>query len=211
MIINPYRFVSGGAGSPGVYKANAFATDQSGLTATLAVPGSPVDGDYLLAILSCRGDRSFTVPLSWTILHDTGPASSSDHRYYILQKTYVAEASVSFTQSVSAAYGFQLVLISRAIGVSALVPGSGGATITKSNGASDLIACRFYNGYSDIASQSIQDAYTMRGTTSFFTSPNYFYVGMLGSKSGVPAGSASAMPSGVVGESPAMFLGEVGG
>lgn len=192
--------------TPGVYKAAAQAVDQSGATATLSVPGSPVSGDYLLAILICRGDRTFTIPGGWTTKHDSGASDSTGTRYYVATKPYASESSVSFTQSTSAAFGFQLVLVSRDIGNSALTNYS--AIITKLSSASDVIACILCFSSTDISGQNIT-RYTMRGTTSFFASPNYFYVGMVGTGSSVSAGSVSAIPSGIVGVGQMMFLGEI--
>lgn len=208
------RFRSGGGApppSPGVYKASVAAVNQSTATPALSVPGSPVAGDYLMAILVCRGDRAFTIPGGWATKHDTGAATSADFRIYVVTTPYVSQTSVTFTQSSASACGFQLVLMSKDIGASQLIL-SGTATITKANASSDLIACTFWSGASNAPNTITIGSYTMQSNGSVFQTPTYFYVNYLGYRTGVGAGSTSAVASGAIGGASSRwnFICEVG-
>lgn len=82
----------------------------------LTVPVGAQSGDYLCVVISCRADRSFTIPSGWTaVVNDVfGPsdiAETSKLKVYVLKKLFNSETSVTFTQSVSAAcQGFIHVL-----------------------------------------------------------------------------------------------------
>lgn len=195
-----------GPGGPGVFLAAAHAVDQSSGVATLAVPGSPAAGDYLLAFLQCRGDRSFTVPGGWTVIEDTGAASSSDMRMYILQKAWASETSVSFTQSVTAAYGFSLTLISKPIGAYSFAENVTGTSITKVSGASDVLQAAMFNNSPDIPAHHA--TYTGQGA-SYFTNVNYFYGSAIATLSGAAAGSVGGSASSSASQI-AIFLAEIG-
>lgn len=109
-IINPYRYAAGGGGGPAAsYIGATVAVTQSGTTATLNVPGGATTGDLVIAILRCRGDRTFSGFTGWTTLRNTTiqttqPADSTSTILYVLTRTLASESSFSFTHSASAAY-----------------------------------------------------------------------------------------------------------
>jgi hypothetical protein len=73
---------------------------------TLTVKGKPKEGDRLIATIRTRGDRSFTIPETWTTLVSTSVgsgAASSNSWLYILTKPWESETEVSFTHSAEAA------------------------------------------------------------------------------------------------------------
>ena len=192
-----------------MYKASNHAVNLSSSSATLNVPGTPAPGEFLLAILICRGDRSFSIPGSWALKYDTGAATTTNSRCFIATKPYASEGSVSFTQSAASAYGFQLALISRDIGNSGMTSGES-AGIAKVSNDSDLIACRLTNFAENVTGREIND-FTMDGETIFDSGSAYYYIGNLGFRSSVPAGPVSATTADTDGrpEDRRMFLAEI--
>lgn len=203
---------AGGGGGTPTLKASAFATDASGSSASLSVPGSPVSGDYLIAVLRCRGDRSFTVPGGWTvhINGDTfyGAGANTNTRVYLLSKPWASESTVDFTQSVSAAYGYALLLGSADVGVLDYTTAEGrSATITKV-GDGDLVGL-YIDNLTTLYPATATD-YVSQGATTFFTSPNYFYVAQAFLRSGVGVGSTTFTHSVTSGSQRGAILFELG-
>lgn len=104
----------------------------SAQTHTLAAPGGLQTGDLLVAVISCRGDRSFTVPTGWTARVNalqTGQANSNGKRDYVLTKAFAGESSFAFVQSVTGAAAIGLVAYRNA-GFSQVVSVNAGDTAT---------------------------------------------------------------------------------
>jgi hypothetical protein len=82
---------------------------------TLSVPAGAQAGDTLIALLRCRGDRSFTIPAGWTLHLNRDVGFTADAtgrtRLYVVSKAYAGESSVTFSQSISAACAAVLIVV----------------------------------------------------------------------------------------------------
>lgn len=196
--------LGGNASSGGVtgsYVGASFAIDQSGSSASLSVPAGTTTGHTLIAILRCRADRTFTVPGGWTAHQDGtviplgGAADSSNTRLYVLSKAYAGEASVAFTQSVSAAYGYALVSVQGGVLTHAY---GADPSITKSSADSLMLVVPINTGTTTPDVSSVT-GYTGRGRTSFNSGGTHFFLAHVFTKTGVAAGTVTpgATPQGV--------------
>lgn len=171
-----------------------FTVNQSGSTATLSVPVGAASGDLLLAVLRCRGDRTFTVPAGWTtvysLLAPEGVTTDAGMRTYILSKAWESETSVSFTHSVSAAYSAALLLCRGSIGATATAAAGAGVTLSTTSFGSTAIALTLDNAYNTLGGSS---GSRVSGYTaifySYFLSASLDYFGILADKNvGAPLG-----------------------
>lgn len=121
-------------------------------TIDLMVPSEAEDGDNLCVILTCRSDRSFTVPQDWSVVLDAiqGPASTPGdqrNRIYVLKKPYNSESTVSFTQIGGvASQAILYVLRGDVVAVHNVANGSL-LNATKSNAKNSILAICHSNNF----------------------------------------------------------------
>lgn len=217
-IINPYRYAGGGGGGGGSpsYIGGTFAVTQSGTTATLNVPGGATTGDLVIAVLRCRGDRTFSGFTGWTTLRDTPiqttlPADSTSSILYVLTRTLASESSFSFTHSSASAYGAALLVFRDAAVTTETLANGQSATITKADNDSLLLAVAVANSHSTAPADPVFTSYTRRGRTYFDLSGSFFYEAIAETRSGVSAGSTTASGTfSSAGNQDAVWLAEIG-
>lgn len=193
--------ISSNSLAPGQFLGVEVAVNQSSASATLNVPAAAVAGCLLVAILRCRGDRTFSTPAGWTLVRQTlapmGQVTpgTGNTWLYVFTKLYAGEASITFTQSTSAAYAFALMAVTGSL-ISEVYVDSTSGTISKVNASSILISAALWNGLTNAS--VTMGSFTNRGITYNFTSPNYFFVAQVFSRSGIGAGSygVGTSPSG---------------
>lgn len=142
---------------------------------TLSVPAGTQIGDTLVAILRCRGDRSFTIPTGWTSRIDIYIGTYDNTRLYVATKVYSGDATETFTQSTSAACAASLMAVR---GSFIAIDHGGGPKISLTANASDfLIAVGTSNQFEPSASITWTNPFVAVNRYAFLSGP-YFYFGL---------------------------------
>lgn len=197
------------------YIGGTFHVNQSASTVTLNVPAEAQSGDTVIVVLRCRADRSMSGFSGWTtkksqVVQSTLPADSTSSRVYVLERTLASETSFSFTHSASAAYAAALLVYRGGSILQDALPDSQTASFNKMSDESILLAVSLGNRGVNPVEAPVITGFTRRGATSFFTSPNYFYVAICEDRAGVAAGAVSVTANYGSGTEAALYLAEIG-
>lgn len=190
------RTESGAVGLTGTWRGAQFAVNATSSVATLSVPAAVLPGDTLIAILRCRGDRSFSIPTDWTLISTAVfPSGTSTNAtfVYVVSKPYAGESSVSFTQSANAAYGFALMAVKGAVvTVGTNYTGVISASINKIYPATLLVAIALNSNFSTSNPPfPMFTGYTNRGITSVVSGSTRFFGAVVESLEAAPTGVQS--------------------
>ena len=164
-------------------------SNQNTANLSMAVPTGAVVGDQMLVILRARVDRSFVIPVGWSILLETsvpaGSSSTADVKVYILAKAFNRETNLTFQQNTAAACSGMVVLIKGKLGVP-VHSFTSPIAYTKVELDSYLLVLTFDNNYPTVSGVSPRvsppEGYTQIGH-SFFISSTEFY-GIFADKKG---------------------------
>lgn len=102
-MIDPYRFASGGGGSPPTYVASSVATSSR----NIAVPTGTLSGDFMVAFVGAFNPSTITTPTGWTLLTQTTWQSGSYSSGFLYRVASGSEpATYAFTNGTNYNYGY---------------------------------------------------------------------------------------------------------